>query len=734
MGKIVEKRKKKKGRPSLLDLQKRSLKQQQEQQNHLKKQQFNNKPINPKFQNPNPNSSSIVRRSTRRNPNPNSDQDEEHSAGKRREKELKQVLKVPNKDNDEVNSDNSGSDSDHSLGSNHKKRKIDSISHGSGAEMGNKNEKHSADATKQTNTQSGSMLDDGPSTSLPDKSLLLFILDRLQKKDTYGVFAEPVDPEELPDYHEVIKNPMDFSTVRKKLENGAYANLEQFEKDVFLICSNAMQYNAPETVYFRQARTIQELAQRSFENLRANSDDNEPEHEPKVVRRGRPPTKNLKRPPGRPPLERANSDFSEATIASSGGTTNRSNNDLRKASHLEKIGSADSFPRSLYGARINEAYVGWSAERYERADGFIGSGSKGIAMKHGKKHIVLDDSRRSTYMHSYALSCGQDSSVFTTFNRERKQLIAMGLHTEYGYARSLARFAAKVGPVAWKVASKKIERCLPADVKFGPGWVGENDTPAERSIQQQSTASAGQQTPSSSLSAPTDTASAPAQGTINSSGNKSSLKPQVDQLSETEEPCIKSEVNEESCKANSPSVAANNATPVSSSNLPCNGAGSRPNSIAPEATASSPSSSMVNVLNNGTSSMKPGNPHQIHQNSTVHPRINGLNGSYGHNFAAQMGKMIGTGRPSVLQSNPSIVSVSRTETQSLQPPTSYSNGCEEAMSGNSSTKKPVKNLPSTVLNQNVESTPPDLNVGFQSSGSPASGKTDAVQPDLALQL
>jgi len=34
---------------------------------------------------------------------------------------------------------------------------------------------------------------------------------------------------QLPDYHEVIAHPMDFSTVRKKLANGAYANLEQFE-------------------------------------------------------------------------------------------------------------------------------------------------------------------------------------------------------------------------------------------------------------------------------------------------------------------------------------------------------------------------------------------------------------------------------------------------------------------------------------------------------------------------
>lgn len=78
------------------------------------------------------------------------------------------------------------------------------------------------------------------------------ILDKLQKKDTYGVFAEPVDPEELPDYHDVIEHPMDFATVRKKLANGAYPTLEQLESDIFLICSNAMKYNAPETVYHRQ--------------------------------------------------------------------------------------------------------------------------------------------------------------------------------------------------------------------------------------------------------------------------------------------------------------------------------------------------------------------------------------------------------------------------------------------------------------------------------------------------
>lgn len=49
----------------------------------------------------------------------------------------------------------------------------------------------------------------------------------------------------------------------------------------------------------------------------------------------------------------------------------------------------------------------------------------------------------------------------------------MGLHAEYSYARSLARFAATLGPVAWKVASQRIQQALPDGYKFGRGWVGE---------------------------------------------------------------------------------------------------------------------------------------------------------------------------------------------------------------------------------------------------------------------
>nr|GEV40700.1 bromodomain-containing protein [Tanacetum cinerariifolium] len=59
---------------------------------------------------------------------------------------------------------------------------------------------------------------------------------------------------------------------------------------------------ASDTVFFRQARFIQELAKRDFENLRQKGEDGE--LQPKVVRRGRPPGKHVKKGPRRPPLDR----------------------------------------------------------------------------------------------------------------------------------------------------------------------------------------------------------------------------------------------------------------------------------------------------------------------------------------------------------------------------------------------------------------------------------------------
>ncbi|WJZ83598.1 hypothetical protein VitviT2T_003266 [Vitis vinifera] len=750
MGKVVEeKKKKKKGRPSLLDLQKRSIKQEQEQEQLQQQKQNSNS-------NPNPNlksstvSSTPVRRSTRRNPNPDPEEDEndtvaaaedeEELSGRRREKKLKLVLRLPSQLNSaSLNSASCGSDSnaeEENVPASHKKRKINAIGDGSGHVDSEKAEKPISGASNQQGTE----LDGGPATPLPDKKLLVFVLDRLQKKDSYGVFSEPVDPKELPDYHEVIEHPMDFGTVRKNLAGGAYASLEQFEKDVFLICSNAMQYNAPDTIYFKQARSIQELAKKNFENLRQDSDDNEPE--PK--RRGRPPTKNIKKPLGRPSLERPGSEFSsDATLATGGENTMWSNHDLRKGALIsDKSGPADSFGRSLHGTRYSDGNTGWSADqKLERHDEFTGSILKGISLKHAKKPFVLDENRRNTYKQSSSIAVGREPSVLTTFDGEKKQLMPVGLNAEYGYARSLARFASNLGPVAWKIAAKKIEKSLPPGVKFGPGWVGENDVIPPKPLFVPSS------TPLSSL--PGD--SIPC--SMDSQEDKPSQKTGGIGLPE------RNVLSARAALANHPGKSLLTSAAASPLINTANKA-SGPSSGSTEASIGLNAQSGFSILNSSAGAVRPRPPFQIHQGPTaLHPGMNGFNGAYGFNIPTQMGKPMGAARPTGfnLQAPQMLDAISRTTpnfghpgmgnnltpedpkfleksttTNSSSPLLPHPGG--EAAAAPRVGPHPQPSWPGLPPQQRQDSVPPDLNVRFQSPGSPSSSKVDSTQPDLALQL
>ncbi|KAJ8768818.1 hypothetical protein K2173_023722 [Erythroxylum novogranatense] len=119
------------------------------------------------------------------------------------------------------------------------------------------------------------------SSSPSDKwnQMLELILDILQRRDTREIFTHPINPTALVFcYYNVIKEPMDFGTMRAKLHGGRYASLEQFEYDVFLVCSNAMRFNAPESKFYTEARAISELAQQLFHSLRSDPEKFESEY------------------------------------------------------------------------------------------------------------------------------------------------------------------------------------------------------------------------------------------------------------------------------------------------------------------------------------------------------------------------------------------------------------------------------------------------------------------------
>ncbi|KAL6538433.1 hypothetical protein OROGR_012421 [Orobanche gracilis] len=357
-----------------------------------------------------------------------------------------------------------------------KKRKIDGYTNedsddgnGGANEKDNYNEEDEEEVrernpdSKAEESPPGTLGEETPSeVLLPDKKALELILDKLQKKDIYGVYAEPVDPEKLPDYHDIIEHPMDFATVRNKLGNGSYATFEQFESDVFLICSNAMQYNAPDTIYYKQALTIQELAKRKFEKIRLNIEHTEKDiKSEQKMRSGSILKKQIQRSVIRTVPEPVGSDFSSGATLATGGD----NRDVSNA--LQAIGSEK--PCSIDGPVEENASL--NDDSLDKAEESLSG--KGPLSRFGRKGFFPDENRRATYTITLSHPVVSPDSIFSTFDGEAKQLVPVGLYSDHSYARSHARFAATLGSVAWEVASKRIEHALPQGFKFGQGWVGE---------------------------------------------------------------------------------------------------------------------------------------------------------------------------------------------------------------------------------------------------------------------
>uniref|UniRef100_A0A671P2K3 ATPase family AAA domain-containing protein 2 n=1 Tax=Sinocyclocheilus anshuiensis TaxID=1608454 RepID=A0A671P2K3_9TELE len=78
------------------------------------------------------------------------------------------------------------------------------------------------------------------------RELRLFLRDvtkRLATDKRFQIFSKPVDIEEVSDYLEVIKQPMDLSTIMMKIDTHKYLVAKDFLVDIDLICSNALEYN-----------------------------------------------------------------------------------------------------------------------------------------------------------------------------------------------------------------------------------------------------------------------------------------------------------------------------------------------------------------------------------------------------------------------------------------------------------------------------------------------------------
>ncbi|GJN07269.1 hypothetical protein PR202_ga25088 [Eleusine coracana subsp. coracana] len=93
------------------------------------------------------------------------------------------------------------------------------------------------------------------------------ILTKLMDNKSSLLFHQPVDPlvYGIPDYFDIIRDPMDLGTVKKKLTNRKYTNIDEFAADVRLTFSNAMTYNPPGNPVHTVAKELNEIFESEWE-------------------------------------------------------------------------------------------------------------------------------------------------------------------------------------------------------------------------------------------------------------------------------------------------------------------------------------------------------------------------------------------------------------------------------------------------------------------------------------
>ncbi|KLU88136.1 histone acetyltransferase GCN5 [Magnaporthiopsis poae ATCC 64411] len=93
----------------------------------------------------------------------------------------------------------------------------------------------------------------------PNYNQLLHLLNDLQNHQSAWPFLVPVNKDDVADYYDVIKEPMDLSTMETKLEMDQYPTPEDFIRDAKLIFNNCRKYNNESTPYAKSANKLEKF-------------------------------------------------------------------------------------------------------------------------------------------------------------------------------------------------------------------------------------------------------------------------------------------------------------------------------------------------------------------------------------------------------------------------------------------------------------------------------------------
>jgi histone acetyltransferase len=99
---------------------------------------------------------------------------------------------------------------------------------------------------------------DGIPTKANLHKFMRAIVNVIQAHSDAWPFAAPVNPLEVTDYYDVVKDPVDMELIQERVSAGNYyVSLEMFCADFRLMFNNCRIYNSRDTPYFKAANRLE---------------------------------------------------------------------------------------------------------------------------------------------------------------------------------------------------------------------------------------------------------------------------------------------------------------------------------------------------------------------------------------------------------------------------------------------------------------------------------------------